>query len=111
MVDIRKVDLSIADYPVCDFCSSPEPRYVESAQDFDVYFAIDEQGKPEVGVSRGGWASCAACHELVRARKWYALERRAIDAIAAKHPEFSRSRVQEGVRTMHAKFQQHRSPV
>lgn len=111
MVDIRHVDLSIADYPVCDFCSSPEPRYIESAEDFDVYFAIDAQGKPEIGTSTGGWSSCEPCHQLVRAQKWHTLERRAIDAIAAKHPEFSRTQVREGVRTMHAKFQQHRTPA
>jgi len=110
MPEVRHVDLSVSEFPVCDFCSDTEPRYLESAEDFDVYRAIDAQGVPEVGTSTGSWAACETCHQLVRARKWHTLERRATDAIMRKHPDFPRSKVAEGVQTMHGLFREHRLP-
>lgn len=110
MTDIRHVDLSISEYPVCDFCSSPNPLWLESCEDFDVYTAIMTDNTAEIGTSKGDWAACQVCHYLVRDQKWHTLERRAIDAIAARHPEFSRSKVREGVQTMHGRFREHRRP-
>ena len=110
MPEVRHVDLSVSEFPVCDFCSSPDPLWLESCEDFDVYTAILVDNTAEIGTSTGAWASCQVCHALVRERKWHTLERRAIDAICAKHPDFPRSRVAEGVQTMHGRFRQHRLP-
>ena len=103
---VERIGVRVALGDVCDFCSSEDPLYVEAASDFDT--PLED---PDItGHSEGGWASCQPCHDLVQAHKWNALERRATDLLAAKHPDVARSRVAAGVKHMHGQFRQHRSP-
>ena len=103
---VEHIEVRVALGDVCDFCSSLDPLFVEYASDFDM--ALEAPwGNAH---SEGGWSSCQACHDLVRARKWHALERRATDIMAAKHPDMPRSRIAAGVQQMHAQFRHHRRP-
>lgn len=104
---VEHIEVRVAEGSVCDFCSSEDPLFVENAADFDT--PLED---PNItGHSEGGWASCQACHDLVQGHRWHALERRAIDLLAGKHPDFPRSRVAAGVRHMHMQFRLHKSPI
>ena len=100
---VERIEVRVALGDVCDFCSSEDPLFVEGAADFDTQLDADV-----VGHSMGGWSSCQPCHDLIQRRHWTALERRATDLLAAKHPDTPRTRVAAGVHQMHRQFRRHR---
>jgi len=104
-----EVEMRVSESPVCDFCSSDEPRHDEPCADVETDRGnLPMFGGPYVANSIGAWASCETCHQLIAAGKWHTLERRATDAMCAKHPGFPRSRIAEGVQHMHATFRANR---
>jgi hypothetical protein len=102
-------EVRVSDSPVCDFCSSPEPRYLEDCETFEAW-AMGHPSLPPalIGRSEGAWSACMPCHEMIQARKWAALQRRAVDALCRKWPEMPRSRVQKGVELIHGQFRAHK---
>jgi hypothetical protein len=56
---------------VCDYCSDPEPPWVYPANDFPM------PGLPN-HVSRGEWAACQVCHELIENEDWGGLLERSV---------------------------------
>lgn len=105
------VEVRVEEYPVCDFCSDIEPRYLEDCETFESYLWGEgmDPNKPEyIGKSLGAWAACEVCHRLIDARKWATLKRRAVDAMCRKHPEMPRNRVEKGVDIIHGTFRAHK---
>jgi hypothetical protein len=61
----------------CDFCGAGQPTYELPAQDFQVPI-LDH-------LSRGAWAACDGCADLVRRGWWRALLRQAIAQAEQRH--------------------------
>ena len=59
--------------PVCDFCSSPHPRWNYPAASFDA-----ESDEGTLGRSTGDWVACEDCHVLIEADNRIGLAERAI---------------------------------
>ena len=77
---------------VCDFCSAPgeeEDAWTYPCASFK--YGIEIPGYPK-GASKGEWAACQACHELIDADDYDSLLRRAVDAEIAKSPELKKFR-------------------
>ena len=102
------VEVRVSDAPVCDFCSDAEPRYIEDCETFETWMIGPGLPPAFVGESQGGWSSCEPCHQLIAARKWHTLTRRATDAMVRKYPDMPRSRVQKGVEIIHGTFRAHK---
>lgn len=96
-VEIRTSD------PICDFCSIHEVAWSYPAMDFGV---VD----PAVGWgSRGGWAACLPCHEMIEANDRTGLANRSIDMYYIQHPETPdlpevRQHIRNHIRLMHESF-------
>jgi len=101
---MAELEVRVSPYPVCDFCSEVEPRYLEDCETF-MALPLDPSWPAR---SRGAWASCVPCHTLILARKWKPLQQRAVDAMLRKYPKMPKSRVQHGVELIHAQFRNHR---
>jgi hypothetical protein len=65
------------DNPICDFCSSSDVTWSYDAADY----ILDEKWG-----SRGGWAACDECHDLIEADDRLGLARRAVDAFFLLNP-------------------------
>lgn len=67
---------------VCDFCSSPRPRWRFPTKSFvamETRFCIDE--------SKGDWAACDLCKEMIDANNLEGLAERSIESLVFLHPE------------------------
>lgn len=60
---------------VCDFCSSPSVAWSYPARDVSVPSAW--------WTSRGGWAACDGCHDLIEKGDWSALARKSVDTMVS----------------------------
>lgn len=99
---------------VCDFCGSDKIRWAYPADDFMIgaIAAIDnETGKTlemhPMG-SKGPWASCAECAELIERDDYEALKKRGFDGIPTEHItdlELTKTLLVN----MHMGFKQHRT--
>ncbi|MBV9595920.1 MAG: hypothetical protein JOZ87_03590 [Chloroflexi bacterium] len=89
---------------VCDFCSAPDPVWLYPARAFEV--------TAYAWGSRGGWASCAGCTDLIERGDWGPLAERAVDSNPCL-PEVSGSTAHalaiEAARQLHAVFRQART--
>lgn len=75
--------LQIAVVSVCDFCSTP----VETAWTYPCKsFLYDIPEMPKDG-SKGDWAACDKCHDLIEAGDHRAVIRRAVAFEIKEHPE------------------------
>jgi hypothetical protein len=88
----------------CDFCSSPDPPYLEEARPFTFRLTSDLDGRSE-----SDWASCARCHELITDRNWIDLEARAVARMRRLHPDVPRASVEAGVHAIHVRFRAHQA--
>ena len=68
------------DTPVCDFCSAPSPPHRIGAYDFIMAHFCS----PQLG-SRGQWAACNTCKELIDGNRWEQLIDRATAVFAKKY--------------------------
>lgn len=106
---MTEIEMRLSESPVCDFCSSDEPRHDEPCADFETdRGTLSLLGGPYVANSTGAWASCETCHQLITQNKWHTLARRAIDVYCRRHPGAPRSLIARGVEHMHGGFRQHR---
>ena len=101
----RVIEVRVSESPVCDFCSDPDPRYLEDARTFT---ATEIEGELYTR-STGAWAACAVCHRFVQSRDWKALEKRAVNQLQRKHPSIPRETIAAGVHTEHVRFRAHQS--
>jgi len=108
---MAEYEVRVAEHPVCDFCSDLEPRYLEDCETYEAYLwspGMDPSKSEYIGHSEGAWAACEVCHQLVQARKWHQLERRAVEAMQRKHPDIPKNRIQKGVAIIHDTFRRHK---
>lgn len=75
-----EIKLEAPPTPLCDFCSDPHVFARYPASDF----AIKPVPGPKV-VSRGDWAACKTCTELIEAAKWTELLNRSISTFRVKY--------------------------
>ncbi len=68
---------------VCDFCSAPRPQWELPARDFQ--FPWNDLPVEDDHASRGPWACCGSCAQLIEANKWEALYSQCRRAFIAKH--------------------------
>lgn len=91
---------------VCDFCTSNEPIYQNfPAKDFNWV-----QVKGVDLNSRGHWAACQTCAEMIKKDDWDGLLNRAIKSFVKNHPDLAKfqSRAKEAIRELHQKFRDNR---
>lgn len=70
---------------VCDFCSTPNPRWSYPTKDFtSAYDGFDVE-------LRGGWAACDECKRLIDHEDRIKLVDRAMDGFLADKPRLDRS--------------------
>jgi hypothetical protein len=101
---VAEISVRAARGDVCDFCSSPDPRFDEASPDFEVKLPEGLAGR-----SKGAWASCQTCHDLIAQRDWQGLEKRALKAMQRKYPGAPREDVARAVRELQLRFRAHRS--
>lgn len=63
--------------PVCDFCGTPNVRWIYPTRDFSS--DIVEDGAALTFNSSGGWAACPTCHGLIERGERDSLARRSAD--------------------------------
>lgn len=95
------VELHPADEPICDFCSSKEVTWSYNAEDFSVPEA--EWG------SRGGWAACDTCHDLIEADQREALLLRSVETFFIRHEDLpdnpeNRQILRSNLEDLHGRF-------
>jgi hypothetical protein len=96
------------DDPICDFCSLHEVAWSYPAMDFGV---VD----PKLGWgSRGGWAACGPCHEMIELHDQTGLAKRSVEMFFKNNPQVPdlpdvRTHVRNHVMLMHATFFQVRT--
>lgn len=86
----------------CDFCSSSRVAWGYPAENF-VVVSIGGLG------SDGGWAACGPCSELIEAKDWEALTRRAAEAAVKRSGGLLNfQEVSRTLRSLYAQFSEHR---
>jgi hypothetical protein len=103
---MAEIECKISDVPVCDFCSSKEPAWEYSAEDF-----LDGEDTGVVQKSVGGWLACDACANRIEKKDWRGLAERGMDTPAAQLLEMVAGR-EEAIAEMmrfQAKFRDHRN--
>lgn len=99
---------------VCDFCSSEKVRWAYPAGDFLIgaIAAVDPlTGEPfEVQPmgSKGPWAACTECSELIEREDYEALRQRGFDAIP-KHEVLDPDLARTMLVSMHNGFRENRA--
>lgn len=82
----------------CDFCNTDWPRYEVPAEDFTMRANYR---------SRGNWAACAACADLVRTGEWeQLLQQRVVALHAQRDRPMNRTQVRE-VRKLYRTLARH----
>jgi hypothetical protein len=92
------VEAEVVGPPICDFCSLSEVAWAYPAVDFVIPGA--QWG------SRGHWAACEACHDLIEANDREGLVMRSVDRFMEIYPEENvpRSFIEHGIRVLHDGF-------
>jgi hypothetical protein len=91
---------------VCDFCSSPDVRWLYPAQDFEMYKHQDLHH-----MSRSGWAACEICHHLIEQRLFQDLNQHAMTSFPGgpiDHPTVA-VLVMEAIKANTARFERNRT--
>jgi hypothetical protein len=91
----------------CDFCSRPGVAVSYDAVDFDTG---NKERDGASHVSRGGWAACQECADLIEADDREALADRSMESygeLRSNTPEH-RARVRQALRDVHDEFYRHR---
>lgn len=87
----------------CDFCSRPGVAVSYDAVDFDTGYAERDGTKH---VSRGGWAACQVCADLIEADDREALADRSLGSWVEQHPGSAGrgGQIREALRKVHDEF-------
>lgn len=95
---------------ICDFCSSPGVYASHAAHDF-----VDPatKGTSFVSESKGAWAACKACDELIRAENWDGLAQRSAEKFFEKYagmidPRLTFAKFKQEMYALHEEFRKHR---
>lgn len=107
-----EIELSRID-PVCDFCSANEITKDYDCYDFQAFEMVTVRGEKTQridGHSKGKWAACASCAELIDNEKWDELAIRSVDSLIEVGSIKSERKEQmlEVIKTLHDEFRQHR---
>jgi len=94
------------DEAICDFCSDPKVEWGYPAHGFEI------EGEHIMGggwASRGGWAACAVCYDLIESNDQAGLVKHSTDAFFKKNREipdirFNRRVVTRHIAQVHAMF-------
>lgn len=88
---------------VCDFCSTVPVMWTYPARD------IHYSDLPGGGGSKGGWAACTKCHELIKKKEWSALTERSVESFsevkAMEAAGMTKVQIRSAFRRMHSRFQ------
>ena len=98
-------EVRMSDKPVCDFCSSGDPRWEYPASDFPV-----DDHAPRVA-SVGAWLACAECAALIEQEQWPALAKRGLQTPTArmlKRAGVNSDNVLKAVARIHQTFRHNR---
>jgi hypothetical protein len=90
--------------PICDFCSSPGPKYIYPA----ITCTLEQVG-PLTLASVEGWAACSECSALIDAKDKEGLRHRAVATYIEKTfsfsiPEQVRQELEDIIKTVHGSF-------
>jgi hypothetical protein len=102
----RNIDVS-AGKNLCDFCSDPHPIWDYKCPSYATRGPeYSEKTRSIIALtSRGDWAACVRCAELIEARNWDGLSQRAALAIRVKSPVYRKlSDILPTVRYLHQTF-------
>jgi len=100
---------------VCDFCSGPEifktydcEDFVTSAIQVEPHAASQHPRMRVVHNSRGGWAACKICAELIDQDRWDDLAERSLATLLLSEPSLApfKHEVLIHLRRMHQEFRQ-----
>lgn len=82
---------------ICDFCSSEEVHWSIDCEDIVL---------PSGVASRGDWAACTPCKELVAQKQWVALEKRSVETFMQGNAELGIPKhiVEQFVHDLHTQF-------
>ena len=69
-------EVRVSDKPVCDFCSSPEPRWLFRCRNYVATDMLPNHGALPPNESVGGWLACHKCAVYVQRNDWNGLARR-----------------------------------
>jgi hypothetical protein len=98
--------------PICDFCSDPRIFASYPAKDFTAGQFKNPDGKKLVANSRGGWAACKTCTELIEAGKWESLLDRSIATFLTKYGTHIPAQALRGfIADLHKQFRENRQPI
>jgi len=98
--------------PICDFCSDPRIFASYPAKDFTAGQFTNPQGKKLAANSRGDWAACQRCTELIEAGRWTDLLERSIITFKAKYGERIPAQfLRQFIADLHRQFRENRQPV
>ena len=102
---VNALDTGCGVVRICDFCSSPKPRWSYPCRDFafDQYDAIGSL-IAEQHVFRGAWCACAQCHYLIGKRQYENLASHVVRGMSAAE----RGRLKNIARIMIASFLENR---
>lgn len=99
---------------VCDFCGGDKIRWAYPADDFMIgaIAALDPETGEAIDVqpmgSKGPWAACAECAELIEREDYEALKKRGIESIPREQiTDMKLARTM--LANMHNGFRQHRT--
>ena len=76
------------EHGICDFCSDPNPQFIEMVPDFELVpgsgevrqLVLDATGAKLPTDSVGGWATCEPCHTMIKENRRTDLLQRAVKA-------------------------------
>lgn len=83
---MKKIVVPTPDQPVCDFCSAPEVKWRYPAIDTTPIATVTDDAILFID-SKGDWAACDICHELIQAHDRRGLAERSIETLIRQHPE------------------------
>jgi len=91
-------------FPICDFCSEPNPSRIFESPDF----LMDMPDVPHQPVgSRGAWMACSTCGTFIDNGEWERLAVRALDHMAKKYPDTPRRILFDIIKRSHDLFREH----
>ena len=69
-------EVRMSDQDLCDFCSSPEPRWLFRCRNYEMRDLVPNPGLLPPQRSVGGWLACNKCAVFVQRADWNGLARR-----------------------------------
>jgi hypothetical protein len=93
---------------VCDFCSDPNPLFAFPAKPFEMQQSSVPTTKPTSG-SKGSWAACGTCHDLIIHNDYKALALRSAKMMHLKNQGVPTSLLVKSFKKLHLQFKENRT--